>query len=175
MDDDRRKEDIIDIISVVDRLELLIENSKVMPITGNLMVDRARLVELVDQLRLGIPQEVKAASELLNQKDQIMTNAMADAKRAKARAEEEFTRQLNQTEQSRKAEQILADAQERASRILQLAEAEAQSRRTEADAYALRSLRALEREVSNINGSVRKGIDMLAGSSLAATIPAPDA
>ena len=153
-------------------MEVLIENSKVVPITGSLMVDRAKLVELVDQLRLGIPQEVKAASEVLSHKDEIMNNAIADARRAKAKAEDEFTKKLTQTEQHRRADQILADAQERASRILQMAEAEAQSRRAEADAYALRSLRALEREVNSIGGSVRKGIDMLAGSSLAAAATA---
>jgi hypothetical protein len=37
---------------------------------------------------------------------------------------------------------------------------------TEADAYALRALRAFERELNSLNGSVRKGIDMLAGNAL---------
>jgi hypothetical protein len=148
-------------------LEILINDSKVMPITGNLMVDKAKLTELVDQLRLGIPQEVRAAEEVLYQKEQIMSVAMADARRAKARAEDEFSKQLTDSEQHRRAEEILQDAQDRASRILQMAEAEAESRRTEADAYALRTLRSLEREINGIGGSVRKGIDMLAGSALA--------
>ena len=148
-------------------MEILINNSKVMPITGSLMMDKAKLIELVDQLRLGIPQEVKAAEEVLSQKEQIMNVAMADARRAKAKAEDEFSKQLTDSEQHRRAEEILEDAQERASRILQMAEAEAESRRTEADAYALRTLRSLEREINGIGGSVRKGIDMLAGSTLA--------
>lgn len=148
-------------------MEILINDSKVMPITGNLMVDKAKLTELVDQLRLGIPQEVRAAEEVLYQKEQIMSVAMADARRAKARAEDEFSKQLTDSEQHRRAEEILQDAQDRASRILQMAEAEAESRRTEADAYALRTLRSLEREINGIGGSVRKGIDMLAGSALA--------
>ena len=160
------KGDIIDIINAIDRLEILINNSKVMPITGSLIMDRETLEDLVDQLRLGVPQEVKAAEEVLIQKEQILNLAMADAKRAKAKAEDEFSRQLTASEQQRRAEQILSDAQERASRILQMAEAEAESRRTEADAYALRTLRSLEREINGISGSIRKGIDMLAGSTL---------
>ena len=148
-------------------MDILINNSKVMPITGNLMMDKAKLTELVDQLRMSIPQEVRAAEEVLSQKEQIMNVAMADARRAKAKAEDEFSRQLTESEQQRRAEEILRDAEERASRVLQMAEAEAQSRRTEADAYALRTLRSLEREINGIGGSVRKGIDMLAGSTLA--------
>ena len=138
--------------------------------TGNLIVDKSKLTELLDQLRLGVPQEIRAAEEVLYQKEQIMNVALADAKRAKERAEDEFSRQLTQSEQQRRAQEILEDAQDRASRILQLAEAEAQNRRTEADAYALRTLRSLEREVNGISGSVRKGIDMLAGSTLAGTV-----
>ena len=153
-------------------MEILINNSKVMPITGKLMVDRETLIELVDQLRLGVPQELKAAEEVLSQKEQIMNLAMADARRAKAKAEDEFSQQLTQSEQQRRAEEMLEEAQNRASRILQMAEAEAQNRRTEADAYALRTLRSLEREVNGISGSVRKGIDMLAGTTLAGTVAA---
>ena len=63
-----------------------------MPVTGNLMVDKQKVMELVDQLRLGIPQEVKAAEEVLTQKDQIISQAIMDAKRAKSRAEDEFHR-----------------------------------------------------------------------------------
>ncbi len=150
-------------------MEILIDNSKAMPMTGNLIVDKTKLVELVDQLRLGVPQEIKAAEEVLSQKEQIMNVALADAKRAKAQAEDEFSKQLTQSEQHRRAEEILEQAQERATRILQMAESEAQHRRTEADAYALRTLRSLEREVNSISGSVRKGIDMLAGSTLSGT------
>ena len=165
----RRKGDIIDIINIIDRLEILINNSKVMPITGSLMMDKDKLIELVDQLRLGVPQEVKAAEEMLSQKEQIMNVAMADARRAKAKAEDEFSKQLTESEHQRRAEELLFDAQERASRILQMAESEAQSRRTEADAYALRTLRSLEREINGISGSIRKGIDMLAGTTLTGT------
>ena len=138
--------------------------------TGSLIVDKSKLTELLDQLRLGVPQEIRAAEEVLYQKEQIMNVALADAKRAKEKAEDEFSRQLTQSEQQRRAQEILEDAQDRASRILQMAEAEAQNRRTEADAYALRTLRSLEREVNVISGSVRKGIDMLAGSTLAGTV-----
>ena len=165
----RKKGDIIDIITVIDRLEILINNSKAMPMTGSLMVDKEKLTELLDQLRLAVPQEMKAAEEVLLQKEQIMNLAMADARRARAKAEDEFSKQLTESEQHRQAEEILFNAEERASRILQLAESEAQSRRTEADAYALRTLRSLEREVNSISGSVRKGIDMLAGSTLTST------
>ena len=132
---------------------------------GNVMVDKKKVMELVDQLRLAIPQEVKAADEVLSQKDHILNQATVDARRVKARAEDEYRDRLDQSEiievAQKRADQATADAEERVTRMLQQSENESRSRRTDADAYALRSLRALERQLHEINGSVRKGIDML--------------
>jgi hypothetical protein len=137
-----------------------------MPVGGSLMMDKKKIMELVDQLRLAIPQEMKLAEEVLAQKDQIINHAMVEARRAKTKAEDEFKEKLNQNELRKRAEEMLRDAEHRAARIIEQAEAEAQAKRTEADAYALRALRAFERELITLNGSVRKGIDLLAGNAL---------
>jgi len=151
---------------VVDKLETLINTSKVVPVNGSLLIDKKKVLELVDQLRLAIPQEVKQAGEVLIQKDQIMNNAMVEARRAKSQAEDEFMEKLNQNELLKKAEEMVADAERRANRIIEQAEAESHAKRTEADAYALRALRAFEKELTSLNGSVKKGIDLLAGTAL---------
>ena len=162
----RKKEGIIDIINVIDRLETLVNTSKVMPMGNNILLERKRVMELVDQLRLQIPQQVKSAEELLDQKDQIINHAMAEARRAKVKAEDEFREKLNQNELRKRADDLIREAEHRAERIIEQAESEAQAKRMEADAYALRSLRAFERELNGLNASVRKGIDLLAGDSL---------
>ena len=151
---------------MVDKLETLINTSKVVPVNGSLLVDKKKVLELVDQLRLAIPQEVKQAGEVLIQKDQIMNNAMVEARRAKSQAEDEFMEKLNQNELLKKAEEMVVDAERRANRIIEQAEAESHAKRTEADAYALRALRAFEKELTSLNGSVKKGIDLLAGTAL---------
>ena len=51
------------------------------------MIDKQKIIELVDQLRLEIPQEMKAAEEVLSQKDQIMNSAVMEARRTKSKAE----------------------------------------------------------------------------------------
>ena len=123
-------------------------------------------MELVDQLRLTIPEEVRSAEDVLSQKDQILNTAATDARRTKSMAEDELRDRLNSNElviqaEARAAETV-RDAEERITRMLQQSEAEALSRRTEADAYALRSLRAMETELSKLAVSVRKGIEVLA-------------
>jgi hypothetical protein len=155
---------------VVDQLETLISTSKSMPVGGIALVDKKKVMELVDQLRLAIPQEVKAAGEVLAQKDQIINSATLDARRTKTKAEEDLREKLSQNEIQQRAEEALREAELRAARIVEQAETESQARRTEADAYALRSLRAFERELNTLNGSVRKGIDLLAGNALVGTL-----
>ena len=147
-------------------METLVETSKSVPVSGNILVDRKKVMELVDQLRLTIPEEIRAAEDVLSQKDQILNTAQNDARRTKSNAEDELRDRLNQSEVVTQAESRAADtikdAEERATRMLQQSEAEAQSRRTEADAYALRSLRAMEAELEKLSGSVRRGIEVLA-------------
>ncbi len=140
--------------------------SKVMPVSGSLLMDKKKVLELVDQLRLQIPQEIRSAEEVLTQKDQIISQAMVEARRAKSKAEDEFKEKLGQSEVRKRAEDMMREAELKAARMIEMAEAECNSKRTEADAYALRALRAFERELNSLNGSVRKGIDMLAGNAL---------
>ena len=151
-------------------METLISTSKSMPVGGIALVDKKKVMELVDQLRLAIPQEVRAAGEVLAQKDQIINSATLDARRTKTQAEEDLREKLSQNEIQQRAEEALREAELRAARIVEQAESESQARRTEADAYALRSLRAFERELNTLNGSVRKGIDLLAGNALVGTL-----
>ena len=141
-----------------------------MPVSGNVLIDKKRAIELVDQLRLAIPQEVRSAEEVLSQKDHIINQAQVDARRTKAHAEDEFRERLEQSElvalaESRAQETIL-EAEQRATRMLDQSEAEARARRTEADSYALSSLRSLEKELTGLSGSVRKGIEVLAGQAM---------
>ena len=118
-----------------------------------------------------VPKEVRAAEEVLAQKDHIINLAQTEARRTKATAEDDYRERLNKHELTLQAEQramtMLRDAEERARRMVDQAETQAQACRTEADAYALRSLRTLEQELSNINSVVRRGIDVLSGPASA--------
>ena len=147
-------------------MEALIDTSKAVPMSGNVLVDKNRVMELLDQLRLAIPREILDAEEVLTEKDQILNLALLEARRTKSQAEDEYRERLDQSEISMAAEnratQMVGQAEERAERLLRQSEAQARNRRSEADAYALQSLRALERELNALTGSVRKGIDVLA-------------
>ena len=174
----RHKGGIIDINNIIDRIEMLVESSKSVPLSGNVMVDKEKLTALVAQLRMSIPQEVRQAEEMLSRKDDIMSSAVSEAHQARQYIEQEFRNRLGDHELGRKAEELLRDAEVKHKRIIAQAEQEAENRRNQADAYALRTLRDLERELTAATGSIRKGIDALAGTALAASnghssVPSP--
>lgn len=118
------------------------------------MVDKSKLHELVTQLRMEVPQEIRRAEQMLSRKDDIISSAVSEANQARHNMEQEFRTRLNDHELGRKAEEILRDAEARAQRIVMQAEHEAENRRNQADAYALRTLRDLERELTRDRKSV---------------------
>lgn len=149
----------------------MIDTSKAARAGGHILVDRAKALELVDQLRLTVPKEIRAAEEVLSQRDHIINLAQTDARRTKSQAEDDYRERVDKHEILAQAEQraanMLRDAEERARRMVEQAEQQAEATRSEADAYALRSLRTLEQELSNITSSVRRGIDVLSGPATA--------
>ncbi len=159
------KEDAIDIQNIVDRLESLVATSTSVPATGRAVVDKAKIQELVDQLRLAIPEDVKAAQEILHQRDTLFTQAQVEARHIKVEAEEQFRTKVNESElvkaSRRRADDVLTDAQRKAGRLLEQADAEAKARRNEADAYAGEVLRSLDKQLTSLLATVRRGLEAL--------------
>src|SRR5436189_1239570 len=61
----RSTEAFMDILQLIDRLEELFNESKAIPLTRNVMVDEDRMLDIIDQMRIAIPEEVKKAQQLL--------------------------------------------------------------------------------------------------------------
>ena len=71
----------MDIINIIDRLEALITTSTKVPTTQRTLLDVNKVQELMDQLRLAVPQDVRAAKEILVNKDDILNLAEAERRR----------------------------------------------------------------------------------------------
>ena len=144
----------IDILSLVDRLEGLARNAKRTPFSSKLAIDEQALVNLIDQMRLSIPDQIQKAEALLQQRDAVLARAQDEATRmlqeAKIRIEEERVRQAAEQE----AEIIREEARDRA---LAFEEAARQ--------YAMDTLRDLAQRLESVHSIVQNGLDELAPSS----------
>jgi hypothetical protein len=48
-------------LDLVDKLDDLIHNAKAVPLTGQVRIDREEIYEILDQMRVVIPEEIKRA------------------------------------------------------------------------------------------------------------------
>ncbi len=141
----------IDILYLVDRLENLITGSRRMPIVNQIMIREADILSIIDQMRTSIPDEIKQARRIIQDKERIMAQAQADANKLLARAREESERAINR-------EGLLHVAEERSQDLMRQAEASAEQLKTEADAYVAETLRALRDHLSSIEMEVGRSI-----------------
>src|SRR4051812_5184393 len=88
----------MDLLALVDRLEELIGSAQKMPTGSRAIVDRRRLLDIVDQMRIAIPQEVREARDMVAQREQRRMEAEEEARLVIARAEDRAARMVEQYE-----------------------------------------------------------------------------
>jgi vacuolar-type H+-ATPase subunit H len=156
----------MDILHLVDRLEELFNESRALPFTRNVVVDEDKMLDIIDQLRVTIPDEVKKAQQLLAQKDRIMAQAQEEASRIVTLAKEK-------AEQIVEREAIVKSAQTRANQIVNQARDDANVTRRDADDYVIDSLQKMEEEVTHLLSQVRNGIRKIEEDRLHGPAQAP--
>ena len=144
----------MDILQLIDRLEELFNDAKAVPFTHNVVVDEDRMLELIDQMRIAIPEEVKKAQQVMAQRDRVMAQAQEEANRtlqlSRDKAEQLIERDIIVQEAQRRAEQILAQARN-----------EAEVTRVDADNYVVDTLMQLQDQIAKMGNQVANGIRMV--------------
>ncbi|MFQ3534518.1 MAG: ATP synthase F0 subunit B [Aggregatilineales bacterium] len=161
----------MDIQHLVDRLEELIDEGRHVWLTKMTMIDEERALEIIDQMRISIPEEVDKANRVLSQRDRILAQANEEAARII-----DLAREKAETLIQRDA--ITQAAQNRAANIIEQARQEAEQMRADADNYVLEVLREFENHLVKTLSIVRNGINKIvqdreAARSRAAAEPKP--
>jgi regulator of protease activity HflC (stomatin/prohibitin superfamily) len=144
----------MDILQLIDRLEELFNDAKAVPFTHNVVVDEDKMLELIDQMRIAIPEEVKKAQQVVAQRDRVMAQAQEEANRTLQIARDK-------ADQLAQKDIITQEAQRRADQILAQARAEAEGVRADADNYVLETLMQLQEQITKMSNQVNNGILML--------------
>ena len=144
----------MDILHLIDRLEEILNDSRAIPFTHNVVVDEDKVLDLIDQMRVAIPEEVKKSQQLLAQRDRLLAQAQEEANRTLALAREK-------SEQLVERDAIVQAAQARAEQIVVQAKADIETTRHDADEYAMDTLTKLEMELDRVMTQVRNGINTL--------------
>ncbi len=155
----------MDILQLIDRLEELFNESKALPFTHNVVVDEDRMLEIIDQMRIVIPDEVKKAQQILSQRDRFLAQAQEEADRTIALAREK-------AEQIAARDNIVQEAQRRAEQIISQARADAEATRRDADDYVVQTLMSLQDNLEKLLNQVHNGVRTVQEDQMRKAIPA---
>jgi hypothetical protein len=144
----------MDIQHLVDRLEDLIDEGRHIWMTKLTMIDEERALEIIDQMRISIPEEVDKANRVLNQRDRLLAQANEEAARIIDLAKEKSETLIQR-------DAITQAAQNRAANIIEQARQEAETIRSDADVYVMEVLREFETHLLKTLTVVRNGINKI--------------
>ena len=165
----------MEILDLIDSLEELVVQARRLP-GGNLVLDRKRILDVVDQMRLAVPADLKQAAQIIEARDRIVQDAHESVSQLMERTEGERTRRLEDTSIMREAHErshsMLIDAESRARQTIAEADATAAAHLSEAaeaaskqlddaDDYALEVLRRMDNQLQAFLESIKMSITSL--------------
>jgi vacuolar-type H+-ATPase subunit H len=123
-------------------------------LTHNVIVDEDKFLDIIDQMRISVPEEVKKAQDIYTKKDRVMAQAQEEANRTLQLARDKADDLVDR-------EALVSDAKRRAEQIIEQARGEAENIKAGGDQYARESLMNLEHAMEQLLTQVRNGIQVL--------------
>lgn len=145
--DHRASEGTVEILYLLDRLEEMVGISKRVPFSHRVMVEEDEFVELVEQLRLAIPSEVRQAQRVVRDREKIIAEAQQEAAHIIEGAR-------NRAEYLVSSEGVLNEAKQRSEEILRAAEERRKRDMGEIDVYAMQQFNRIEQ-------ALREGLELI--------------
>ncbi len=145
---------IIDILALVDQLEKSVNDGWRVPLSAKTVIDENAFFELIDQMRVSIPQEIKRANELLQEREKVLAVASEEAEQIIERGREQAARLVDEHE-------IMAAARAEAEGIRAQARRETAEILKGADEYAIGVLVDLESSLAALLQTTANGLAKL--------------
>jgi hypothetical protein len=141
---------------ILDALTAAVTHARAMPMSSSVLVNRAELLDLLEQARDVLPTQLGRADELLADADSARGLAQAEADLLLAGARARAAELVD-------AEHVTVAANERATQIVGDAEGVAEGLRRDADDYCDRRLADFEIDLGKVLTQVQAGRAKLAG------------
>ena len=142
----------MDILELIDRLEDLFNESHSVPFTHSVIVDEDRMLDIIDQMRVSIPDEIKKAEQVINQKERFLAQAQEEAARITNIARERSVKAVRN-------EDVFKEANETAQKLISSAEEEKRTIKKETNDYIVSSLEEFENQLLLLVKQVQNGIE----------------
>src|SRR5216684_2251412 len=80
----------MDVLVLIDKLDDLVHNAKAVPLTDQVRIDREEIYDILDQMRATIPEEIKQARWIVNERQEqdIVDDARRQARETRLEMED---------------------------------------------------------------------------------------
>ncbi len=138
------------VFDVLDEMDDLLDNAKAFPLAAHkIVIDGDRLRELVNDIRLAMPKEMKRAQTIDYDCDRIMKEAQSNAESIIRGAEERAKTLVSE-------DTITEEAKKRAHEILAKTKSKCEDTKDATAAYVLQSLTATEARLNELLNEIRR-------------------
>ncbi len=135
---------------LIDSIYDVVEDAKGIPLAGEkCILDRDRLLDLLDELRSTLPEELKNAEDIMQRRSELVAQSKREAEAIRRQAEEDARQMVSETE-------IVVAARRKAKEVLGNAEIQGRELRRGANQYCEDTLKRTEEAVALSLEEVRK-------------------
>lgn len=146
----------MDVLVLIDKLDDIVNNSRPMPMTDKVMIDREEIYDILDQMRSTIPEEIKQARWIVKERQEMLAEAKTESDRIIKEANDQAERLVSEQE-------VVKMAERNAAQIMEDARAREREIRLGAEDYADEVLETLEVNLDKFLAAVRRGRQRLQG------------
>ncbi len=148
----------MDVNAKIDELIEIVESARAMPMSASCVINRAQVLELLDDLRRGLPEEMDKARRVLADRESVLEEGRREAERLLERTRSERESIIGNTDMSR-------EARGAAERMLAEARREAEQMRAEAEDWVDQKLANFEVVLTKTIQAVGRGREKMRGST----------
>lgn len=134
---------IIELDNLIDELEDVLVEGRRVPFSGRLLIDEERILDVIDRMRVAVPEELKQARRIIGEQDRLLNEAQV------------------RVQQALEEQGLLAAVEEERARLIEQAEREAANIRAGADDYARQVLEELQDRLAKLASNVENGLKAL--------------
>lgn len=111
----------MDVLKLIDEIEDIVEAGSGIPFSGKIMVDQGEILEIIKEIRIKLPDEIKQAAWIKDERQRILAEAQKDADTLMEDAEYRLKELVGEDEITKtansRAEEIISKAQANAKEI----------------------------------------------------------
>ena len=144
----------MEVLNLLELLEDIIEEGSKLPFGKKVMIDKSKALEILRDVRISLPDEVKQAEWINTERQRIIDDAKEEAEKMIKDTEDYIKQKVADSEITKKA-------QENAKEIIEKAENKAKDLKDGSREYAIEVLKKLDTDLGKLNSRLQKNMQEL--------------